>query len=521
MTTRAGAALVLFIVIVTISSASPALGAGEAESSQPARLRGLQFSSTDASTTVTLDLDNEVRYRCEQLTDPPRWYIDLLDTRIGSRIGRRRIPVNQGLLKRIRLGEHENGVTRVVFDLESPVKPALASESDPPRLVAELGRPAAAASAPSRRPAPVMAASAASASRMRRPFAPRLLPPATLEIDGPAPDAGSVEGPEVLTASAPKAAAAPKLAPPPKLAKPGNRRRMRVPIANLVVGQRIKIEGKKFKDQKLVADKIELVEENDDYEIEGPISKLDIQAGTFALGPVGILIYEKTKVENSSRQPSSIAALTEGLRVKVKAKRLKGGFVKARTIRIYADSADRDFEIEAPVESVSVGNSEVRLLALRVKVDNKTEYKNFGFVEIDKYADGVGRYIRRDDDEQHPDPIRIGGVYIGGRVRMGFESTRNLDLNEEDPDSDDWLAPSTRLEVSVPIGEYSEAYARVDFRNANYFGNNPTEQSRTASGFERGSSIGETSCIAHWGYRSAGSAFETSGNGSSTSALTP
>ncbi len=56
---------------------------------------------------------------------------------------------------------------------------------------------------------------------------------------------------------------------------------------------------------------------------------------------------------------------------------------------------------------------------------------------------------------------------------------KTLCLAPDEPDSDDWMRPSTRLEVSAPVGEYSEAYARIDFNHSGYFGNNPGEQGRT------------------------------------------
>ena len=300
-----------------------------------------------------------------------------------------------------------------------------------------------------------------------------------LNIAAPALDGSPPKFEEVLMAAAPSSA--PLIAPAPiaQPAKPSRPRRLRKPLANLLVGQRVKIEVKKFKGQKLVADEIELIEEEGGFEVEGPLTDLDLESGTFSVGPARVLMYEKTEVEGSDRKPREISELRNQVRVKVKAKSLKNGFIKARTVRIYEKAADRDFEIAAPIDLISVRDSEIELLSMTVKVDGKTEYKNFGFVEGDYSDDGVGRRIRRDDDAQHPDPIRIGNVYLGGRVSMGFECSRNLDLDPDEPDSDDWMRPSARLEVSAPLGEYSEAYARIDFRNANHFGNNPAEQGAT------------------------------------------
>jgi alginate production protein len=307
-----------------------------------------------------------------------------------------------------------------------------------------------------------------------------------LETDVPALGITSPELEKVLMASMPSPAplvsvpARPAaLAPIIKPAKSRRSRRAGEPLANLLVGQRVKIEIKNFKGRKLVADEIELTDQDDSIEIEGPVTDLDLESGTFSVGPARVLMHEKTKVEGSDRKPREVSELRNRVRVKVKAKTLKDGFIKARTIRTYEKSADRDFEIAAPIELISIRNSGIELLSINIKIDGKTEYINFGFVQGDYTEGGVGRRIRRDDDAQHPDPIRIGNVYLGGRVSMGFENSRNLDLDPDESDSDDWVRPSTRIEISAPLGEYSEAYARIDFRNANYFGNNPGEQGAT------------------------------------------
>ncbi len=250
-----------------------------------------------------------------------------------------------------------------------------------------------------------------------------------LGIAAPALDAAPPRFEEVLMAATPSPA--PLIAPAPIIqpAKPSRPRRVREPLANLLVGQRVKIEGKNFQGRKLVADEIELIEEDDEFEVEGPITGLDLQSGTFSVGPARILLYKKTKFEGSDRKPREVSELRDQVRVKVKAKRMKDGFIKARTVRIYEKATDLDFEISAPIERISVRNSEIELLSMNIKVDGKTEYKNFSFVQGDYTDDGEGRRIRRDDDSQHPDPIRIGNVYLGGKVNMGLKSSRNLDLN--------------------------------------------------------------------------------------------
>ena len=235
--------------------------------------------------------------------------------------------------------------------------------------------------------------------------------------------------------------------------------------------------------------KIEFVDEDDDdFAVEGIITKFDRSAERFSIGPLRVQIYEKTQFQNRAREPLTIDDFGRGIRVKVKAKRVKDGFVRARTVRADPSSRDKDFEIEAPIEQIKLGRSEMSVAPTIVAVNKKTEFQGFGFATYDKYAENskMARFIRRDDDEQRPDPIRVGPAYIGGRTQFGLDVSRNLDLNEDDPDSDDWYRSSGQVEVAAPLGEHSEVYAKFNFARGFYDGNDPALSSRGEVRFRKG-----------------------------------
>ena len=247
-------------------------------------------------------------------------------------------------------------------------------------------------------------------------------------------------------------------------------------LARLSVGQRIKAQGDSFRGKTLVAKEIKLVEDDDDdFEIEGLVSKINQEKGQFSIGPFRIQVTEKTKIVNRKREILTTDELKRGSRVKVQAKRIKEGWISARSVRIDERSRDDDFEIEALIERINLAHSEITMLPTMVRVSAGTAFKNFGFAIGNKYAKDskIGRFIRRDDDEQHPDPIRIGPVYVGGRTQFGFKASRNLDLDNDEPDSDDWYRTSGQVEVVAPLGEYSEVYAKFNFTRGFYAGNNP------------------------------------------------
>lgn len=243
-------------------------------------------------------------------------------------------------------------------------------------------------------------------------------------------------------------------------------------------GKRVKVEARNVPGGRLVAKDVEPAGDEDEIEIEGVIRKLNRNEGTFALGPFSVRVTEKTKLENSRRLPVEFSAIADGGRVKVKARKLEGEELKARTVRTLEDSQDIDLEITATVEDVDLEKSELDLLGAAVKVDRRTNFAGFYTAKGGLGEDiAAARYIRRDDDEQHPDPIRVGNVYLGGRVTFEHERTRNRDLDEEKPDAGDWLRPGVELEVSAPLGEFSEAYAKLNYVRPTHIGNDPSARS--------------------------------------------
>lgn len=230
-------------------------------------------------------------------------------------------------------------------------------------------------------------------------------------------------------------------------------------------GQSIKVEGTEFEGKKLVAEEIELADDQGELEIEGLLSNLDRRGGTFLVAIVLVRVNDRTKFENGLREPRSFVDLANGIRVKVKVRQLDGQVIEAREVRLYNDSKDTDFEVAGPIESLNLDTSELSLLSMNIKVTPKTRFPEINALREARYSDEIRetRRIRRDDDEPDVAPVRIGNVYLGGKVGFAHEGTRNLHLDYEERDSADWLRPAAQLEVSAPLGEYSEAYTTINF----------------------------------------------------------
>jgi N-acetylmuramoyl-L-alanine amidase len=96
------------------------------------------------TTRVVIETTDEFEFRSDHVPNPDRLFFDLLGTklRMGGR-GQQTIPVNDKLLKQIRVAETQRTVTRVVFDLEMGVDFSASQLTNPNRLIIEL-RPAGA-----------------------------------------------------------------------------------------------------------------------------------------------------------------------------------------------------------------------------------------------------------------------------------------------------------------------------------------------------------------------------------------
>lgn len=253
-------------------------------------------------------------------------------------------------------------------------------------------------------------------------------------------------------------------------------RKMPREIRSLSSGQYIKVDIRRDRNKQLFARRIQVVAAEGDLEIEGIVEGLDQNDGRFSIGGYTVEVDEDTRFENPRRQPKRFSHMWERDRVRVRTKALKGNTLKAHRVRIFGTSPDRDLELTGPLERINVERSEIVLLSTKILVDRRTRYVDPGAASDEEDRDEAAdlRYIRRDDDEQHPNPIRLGRLLVGGRANLEHERSRNLDLDNAEPDSEDWLKPAAELEVSYPWGEYSEAYAKFSFNQPMLLSDEPT-----------------------------------------------
>jgi N-acetylmuramoyl-L-alanine amidase len=104
---------------------------------------GIRHWSGSARTRIVIDLDHAVIYKYHLLKEdkalkkPPRLYIDLIGAKLSEQL-KEAIPIETGLLKRVRSGQYTHDTVRVVLDLESVADYTVFPLNDPFRVVIDV-----------------------------------------------------------------------------------------------------------------------------------------------------------------------------------------------------------------------------------------------------------------------------------------------------------------------------------------------------------------------------------------------
>ena len=81
-------------------------------------VKSVAIRDSATGTRAEIFLDSRAEYRVIPLSNPDRLVLDVLDTGLSPKV---RLPAGGGVIKAVRSGSPEPGVTRIVFDLAAPV----------------------------------------------------------------------------------------------------------------------------------------------------------------------------------------------------------------------------------------------------------------------------------------------------------------------------------------------------------------------------------------------------------------
>src|SRR5216683_5763919 len=104
------------------------------------RVTGIRHWSSADSTTVVLDLEDQVQYEAHRLSGPDRIYFDLRDTALSEEMAGKTVEVGDSLLHRIRVAQPVPGMTRVVLETKGNSNFAVSLEPNPYRLVVQVSK---------------------------------------------------------------------------------------------------------------------------------------------------------------------------------------------------------------------------------------------------------------------------------------------------------------------------------------------------------------------------------------------
>jgi N-acetylmuramoyl-L-alanine amidase len=103
------------------------------------QVSGVRHWSTSIYTRVAIDLGDEVQYEAARVPDPDRIFFDLHGTRLSPElIGKSVSVIDDGFLKRIRIAQFSNDVTRVVLDVSDVSDYSAFLLPNPYRLIIDI-----------------------------------------------------------------------------------------------------------------------------------------------------------------------------------------------------------------------------------------------------------------------------------------------------------------------------------------------------------------------------------------------
>lgn len=91
----------------------------ESHSRRLPRVTAIRHWSTPDYTRVAIDLESEVKFGSQRISNPDRIFFDLRDTKLASTLVGKSFDVDDGFLKKIRVAQFEPGRTRVVLEVDS------------------------------------------------------------------------------------------------------------------------------------------------------------------------------------------------------------------------------------------------------------------------------------------------------------------------------------------------------------------------------------------------------------------
>jgi N-acetylmuramoyl-L-alanine amidase len=115
--------------------------AAVAETEKPSgtpHVMGIRHWTTPDYTRVAIDLDDEIKFDSQRIDNPKRIFFDLHNVSLAANLNGKRIEVDDGLLKKIRVAQFRRGRARVVLEVEDKAEYSAFYVEKPSRLIIDV-----------------------------------------------------------------------------------------------------------------------------------------------------------------------------------------------------------------------------------------------------------------------------------------------------------------------------------------------------------------------------------------------
>ncbi len=102
------------------------------------RVTGVRHWSTPDYSRVAIDVEQEVKFGSQRISNPDRIFFDLRDTKLASTLVGKTFDVDDGFLKKIRVAEFQPGRTRIVLEVDNLASYDAFLLPDPYRLIIDV-----------------------------------------------------------------------------------------------------------------------------------------------------------------------------------------------------------------------------------------------------------------------------------------------------------------------------------------------------------------------------------------------
>jgi len=123
---------------VSTDDADESANAANARRNALPRVTGVRHWSTPDYTRVAIDVEQEVKFGSQRISNPDRIFFDLRDTKLASTLVGKTFDVDDGFLKKIRVAEFQPGRTRIVLEVDDLASYDAFLLPDPYRLIIDV-----------------------------------------------------------------------------------------------------------------------------------------------------------------------------------------------------------------------------------------------------------------------------------------------------------------------------------------------------------------------------------------------